>query len=63
LGHITGVGEMRNAYKILLGKEICNFGYLGVDGSILKKLGLPDVRSDHLNCIKPAGMRTQLGRM
>ena len=33
--HIAGVGEMRNAYKILLGKERYNFGDLGVDGSIL----------------------------
>ena len=33
-GHITGVGEMRNAYKILLGKERYNFGDLGVDGSL-----------------------------
>jgi hypothetical protein len=34
-GHVTGVGEMRNAKKILLGKQRYNFGDLGVDGCIL----------------------------
>jgi len=36
-GRVAGVGKMRNAYKILLGKQRYNFGDLGVDGSILKK--------------------------
>lgn len=34
-GHTAGVGEMRNEYKMLLGKERYNFGDLGEDGSIL----------------------------
>jgi hypothetical protein len=34
-GHIAGVGEIRKAYKILLGKQRYNFDDLSADVSIL----------------------------
>jgi hypothetical protein len=50
VGHIAGLGETRNAYKILLWKKRHNFGDLGVEGGILTIKVFKT--SDHLNWIK-----------
>jgi hypothetical protein len=45
VGHVTRIGKMINAYKILIGKPEGqdHLGKLGIDGTIILKLILKDI--------------------